>query len=118
MKILIVDDIQEIVINIEKIIKDNLPVANIKHAFNAEDAMLRYDEFNPDFVLLDLGLGKRSGLDVLKHIKKIKSKTKVIIVTNYSEAFYFRKCSELGADYFIDKSNEFNELPKILNWIA
>ncbi len=116
MKILIVDDIQEIAINIDKIIRYNLPDANIEHAFTVDGAMFKYDEFSPDFVLLDLGLGKRSGLDVLKHIRKNKSKTKVVIVTNYNEAYYFRKCSELGADYFIDKSNEFNELHKILNW--
>ncbi len=118
MKILIVDDIEEIVINIDKIIRYNLPDASIEHAFTAEDAMLKYDEFKPDFVLLDLSLGKRSGLDVLKYIKKEKSNTKVIIVTNCNEAYYFRKCSEMGADYFIDKSKEFNELPKILNWIV
>jgi DNA-binding NarL/FixJ family response regulator len=37
----------------------------------------------------------------------------VIILTNYSYPKYWKKCMDLGADFFFDKSAEFEKVTEV-----
>ncbi|HOQ10834.1 MAG TPA: response regulator transcription factor [Spirochaetota bacterium] len=65
---------------------------------------------NPDFVVLDIKLNKRSGIDILKNLKRRCPCVPVAMLTNYYDNYYIEKCREFGADYFFDKSHDFDEL--------
>lgn len=65
----------------------------------------------PDVILLDINLPGINEIDVLKYIKKNHLLTKVLIVTNYSEDEYRDACLKIGAEYFIGKSTEFENIP-------
>ncbi len=67
-------------------------------------------ESKPDSVILDLKLYGGSGIDVLQKIKEEQPDTKVIVLTNYPEPQYMKKCMDLGADYFFDKSEDFDKI--------
>ncbi len=75
---------------------------------NAHDAMKIISEADVDLAIVDVRLKEGLGTDILKSIKTTNSKTKVIIFTNHAE--FKKECLKLGADYFYDKSNEFDEL--------
>lgn len=114
-KILIVEDKIPTLQFIENIVRGSRPEIIIELATTLDDALTKYKEFNPDFVLLDIRMAKRSGFELLKFIRKEPSKTKVIMVTNYNSEFYKNKSFKLGADYFVDKSKEFDKIPEIIN---
>ena len=61
-----------------------------------------------DTVVLDLKLSAGSGLPVLEHIKAVYPLMTVIVLTNHGQAEYQSKCLALGADYFFDKSRDFD----------
>ena len=69
----------------------------------------------PDVVVLDIKLRNSSGIDVLRHIKSRLPGIKVIMLTNYASGEYRRRCFEAGAEYFLDKTNEFQKLEGILD---
>ena len=71
-------------------------------------------ELNPDVVILDIKMPVGSGIDVLRDIKDSNPLIKVVILTNYPYEQYRRKCMDLGAEYFFDKSSEFERIPEIL----
>jgi DNA-binding NarL/FixJ family response regulator len=73
------------------------------------------ESYNPDLVVLDIKLNKRSGVDILKDIKKVSPGTIVAMLTNYYDQYYFNRCRELGADYFFDKSMDFEKLADLIN---
>jgi len=52
----------------------------------------------------------KDGIETLNTIKEEKLVPVVIMLTNYPYPEYFERCRELGADYFFDKSKEFNKL--------
>lgn len=62
-----------------------------------------------DFILLDLGLPKKSGLDVLKHIRH-QHQTPVLIATAQDDIQSRIQGLDLGADDYIVKPFDFNEL--------
>ena len=42
------------------------------------------------------------------------AKPKIIVFTNYPRQEYLRNSKQLGADYFLDKSTQFADLPRVL----
>ena len=75
---------------------------SVLEAGNAEECMSQYTEHRPDVVLLDIGLPKISGLEVLKEIRELDPAARVVMLTAWSEESTLRKALELGAlDYVI-----------------
>ncbi len=56
-----------------------------------------------------------NGIDILKQIKREKPFIVAIMLTNYTESEYKTICMKEGADYFLDKSIEFNKVLDICN---
>lgn len=74
-----------------------------------EDAIKEISYMKPDISLIDIGLKSGSGIGVLKSVKENSPDTVCIMLTNYTDDEYRQKCDELGADYFFDKTIEFEE---------
>jgi DNA-binding NarL/FixJ family response regulator len=54
---------------------------------------------------------------VLRQVKKMVHAPKVIMLTNFAYVQYRKKCEEAGADFFLDKSSEFDKLPQALQQV-
>jgi DNA-binding NarL/FixJ family response regulator len=67
----------------------------------------------PEVVILDIRLPDGSGIDVLQNIKRGEPAPIVIILTNYPFPGYRQKCLQAGADFFLDKSTEFDQIPQL-----
>lgn len=117
LKILIVEDSLLIVKRLWSLLSDMDGVATIVHAKDGNEAILLAIELNPDVIILDIKIPGKSGVEVLPELKT-KSYAKVIMLTNYSDTYYKNLCMKLGAEYFLDKSNEFEKINEILMNIA
>ncbi len=62
----------------------------------------------PDVAIVDLKIFGGSGLDVIKSVKEEDPSITTIVLTNYPYQQYRDKSREYGADYFFDKSSEFD----------
>jgi DNA-binding NarL/FixJ family response regulator len=68
-------------------------------------------ELKPDVVMLDIQMPCGNGLDVLKNIKHdAKGHPVVIVFTNFPYPQYRKRALEYGAEYFFDKTTEFEKL--------
>jgi two-component system response regulator DevR len=79
-----------------------------------DEAIKAIAKEKPDVVLIDLKIFGGSGMDVLKNVKEGSPSTVTIVLTNYPYQQYREKCSELGADYFFDKSTEFEKAFEVI----
>lgn len=68
----------------------------------------------PEAVVLDIQLRDGSGIQALKHIKEEYPDVRVIMLTNHSNSFYRSTCLDAGADFFFDKSTEFEKVNDVL----
>jgi two-component system, OmpR family, response regulator RegX3 len=78
-------------------------------AFDGAEALTRFDEHQPDLVLLDLMLPKLSGIDVCRAIR-LTSRTPVIMVTAKSSEIDTVVGLEVGADDYIAKPYRLREV--------
>lgn len=78
----------------------------VKVAENGEDASALLKEFEPNLVLLDLMLPKKSGFDVLKEIKGTEALKGmvVLLLTNVTQDDSIKEGFKLGADGYLVKS--------------
>lgn len=77
---------------------------------NGETALIAIAETQYDCIILDLGLPKISGLDVLKHMRKSNNVTPVMILTAQDDISDRVKGLDAGADDYLVKPFEFAEL--------
>jgi DNA-binding NarL/FixJ family response regulator len=113
--ILIVDDSLLIVKRLIDILKGLDNIDSIKHAGTYAEANALFGQCQPDIVFLDINLPDKSGIELLSKIKKDNYEIKVVMFTNHSDDYYKTLCSKLGANYFIDKSTDFEFIPELIS---
>jgi DNA-binding NarL/FixJ family response regulator len=113
LKLFIVDDSIPIVERLTNILSgiENLKIVGL--ANNATKAVEYIMKSNPDVLILDIHMPDGNGIEILKQIKKEKPSIIVVMLTNYSESDYKKICKKEGADYFLDKSIEFEKIVEI-----
>jgi DNA-binding NarL/FixJ family response regulator len=115
---LIVDDSQLIAERLIELLKRSENIQRTVLGSNYEEGKRLLEENAVDVILLDINLPDKSGIELLKHIKKIQYPVKVIMVTNESNPMYKQICMKLGAYAYFDKSNEFENLLEILETLG
>ena len=118
IKVLVVDDNQEMVSEIKKYFSDHANINVSLEANDGEMALKLIKEYQSDYdiVVLDLVMPKKDGLDVLEEMKRLNINKKVIVISSYHSDEMIRKVSNYGIDYFIVKPFEMINLEKkILN---
>jgi DNA-binding NarL/FixJ family response regulator len=96
-------------------------IQGVRLVGEAADAMKGAEliaKLHPDVVILDIRMPNRSGIGLLESIKDNPNLPVLIILTNYPYAAYRKRCMELGASYFFDKSTEFIELERVVRELA
>jgi DNA-binding NarL/FixJ family response regulator len=113
--LLIVDDAPLIISRLTTLLEGLPCLATIDSASTVAEALEKLSRPPlPDFVLLDINLPDRSGIDLLRHLHTHHPAIVVIMQSNQSGIFYRNLCLQLGASYYIDKSTEFQFIPTIL----
>ena len=91
---------------------------NVSIANDGEEALDIYYKSNFDIIICDLGLPKKSGLDVAKEIKenpKEGKQPKFILITGWGSDFHPENLEEFGIDVFLQKPIRFDTLTEFLN---
>lgn len=114
MKVFLVDDARIIRQRLAKILATVKGVQIIGEAVDADDAIQAIRCLRPDVVILDLQLARGTGFDVLEAVKHDPSAPIVILLTNFPYPSFRQKCLAAGADFFFDKSTEFQKIPNVL----
>jgi len=118
MKIVIADDSSLWRDRIRNLIQNLGNENTIMEAGTGTEAMQIISEKKPDLAILDIRMPEMNGIEVLKRIKELKLKVKVCMLTNYPYPQYKKKCLEAGADYFLSKTEDFEDIMIAINDIS
>ena len=110
-KILVVDDDRDIRIAVEMALKELGP--EVTSVGDGNQAVRQIEESEPDLVVLDMMLPKRSGFLVLERVKRDREpgqKPFVIMVTGHLGNRHKIYAERLGVDKYITKPFRMNKL--------
>ena len=65
-------------------------------------------------MILDIQMPDGDGLTVLEAAKRLNPAPAVLMLTNYVDDYHRLRCAAAGADFFLDKSKQFEEIPNVL----
>ncbi|MCQ5455352.1 response regulator [Bacillus paralicheniformis] len=104
-RVLIVDDAKFMRDKIREILEtEDLQVAG--EAGNGEEAILLYQELQPDLVIMDITMPVKNGIEALKDMIQLNPKVKVIMCTAMRQKRIVVEAIEAGAKDFIVKPFE------------
>lgn len=114
MKILIIDDSALIRERLKMLITDECSEVIIETETSASKALESVHATNPDVVILDIKMRDGSGVGVLTQIKNLNEPPTVIMFTQHPYPQFKSRCMFYGADYFLDKSTDMDQIPTII----
>ncbi len=82
----------------------------VARAEDGSQAIEKTGALAPDVLILDLHMPEVNGLEVLKTIKSFADPPLVIVLTAFASARVRRECETLGAEFFLDKTSDFDQV--------
>lgn len=114
-KILVVDDSALIVERLINILSDLPCVESYFTAFDFDKAVVILSQQDVNIAILDINLPGRNGIELLTYIKEKCPRVQNIMLTNQSDSYYRKLCNRIGADHFLDKTNDFERVPELIS---
>jgi len=93
-------------------------VAAVRQAEDVPSGLRLLETVTPDVLILDIELPGRTGLDLLKTVRKRDAAVVIIMLTNHDQPRLRQRCAELGANYFFNKLNEFGRVAEVCRELA
>ncbi|MGB9679179.1 MAG: response regulator [Thermoanaerobacteraceae bacterium] len=117
INILLADDHTLIRKGLIQLIEMEKDMIVISQAANGEEAYELVSKLNPDIVLMDINMPILNGIKAAKKIKESNAKSKILFLTIYNDKEYLMEAIKIGAEGYILKDAEYDELIKAIRVI-
>lgn len=118
LRVLIVDDHEVLRDGVKRVLDRRPGELTFGEAGTADEALRLAREREWDVVVLDLSLGGRSGLEVLKELRQLRPRLPVLILSMHSEEQFARRAFKAGASGYITKDSPRAELAEAVRKVA
>lgn len=108
-KVIIVDD-HPVIRFAVKMLLERTDMCVVAETDNGVDAVQKTRDLAPDLVLLDIGLPKIDGFQVLERLRSLALPLKILVLTSQASLHFAQRCQQAGADGFVTKTDNLNEL--------
>jgi len=112
LKVLVIDDEPEIGRLFSKILSEE--GCEVFIARNGNDGICKIKKRNPDLVILDLKLPQKSGIEVLREIRKFNKELRVVILTAYETVETAVEAMKLGAHDYLSKPMKIQRIKNLI----
>jgi PAS domain S-box-containing protein len=112
-RILVVDDNRDAAESLAALLE--MDGHEVKAVYTAEAGLEEVDLRNPDLVLLDIGLPRISGYEVVQRIKAAHPQMSVVALSGYGSTEDKQRAAAAGFDAHLVKPVDFDVLRKLMN---
>jgi DNA-binding NarL/FixJ family response regulator len=118
IKILIADDHPIVRKGLREIIEETPGMKVVDEASNGQEVLEKVFQKYINVVLLDISMPGRSGLDILRDIKRLKPKIVVLVLSMHPEEQYAVQALKEGASGYLTKKSAADELLTALRKVS
>jgi NarL family two-component system response regulator YdfI len=112
--VIIADDHRIVRDGLRMILSHDPEIEIVAEVDDGEHLLALLEEVEADVVLLDIRMPGLSGLETLESLRERQHSIRVVILTMYDDPVYVRRAVELGADGYLLKSVDREELKRAL----
>ncbi len=113
MNIVIVDDDLLVSTSLKTIIEANENFHVVATAGSGEEALSLYETHQPDILLMDIRMGKMSGLEAAEKILASFPQAKILFLTTFVDDAYIFKALKIGAKGYLLKQHYQSIIPAL-----
>jgi len=117
IKILIADDHSIVRQGLKQIVAEEGDIIVSAEAANSDELFDSISQKECDLIILDINMPGRSGIEILKDLKKLKPELPVLILSMYGEEQYGVRSIKAGASGYLKKVSAPEELVKAIRKI-
>jgi len=117
IKVMLVDDHKMLREGIKQLLEFDNEITVVNQASTGAECIKAISETKPDIVLLDINLPDKSGIRVLREIKKKSKKIKVMMLTVHNETEYLMDAMDNGANGYVLKDSGMDELIRAIKTV-
>lgn len=117
-RVLVIDDHPLVLDGIASVLASDPGIELVGTASGFDDAVALAGTRVPDVVLLDVGLGDRSGLDLIGPITAAAPTTKVIMLTVADDAYSVQEALRRGARGYVLKGSSREDIRQAVHRVA
>ena len=111
VRILVVDDFEPWRHFVSSLLLQKKPELQVVgEASDGLEAVQKAVELNPDLILLDIGLSTLNGIEAARQIRKLVPDSKIIFLSQESDADVLQESLSLGAQGYVLKAKAGSEL--------
>jgi two-component system, NarL family, invasion response regulator UvrY len=118
MRVLVVDDHEFTREGVIRILTDNFSISKIVRAGTYEAAMEQLENAKFDFIILDINLPGKSGLEVLASVRSSQPSLPVLVLSMVPVSQYARRVLQAGATGYMTKSEPAEEFLKAVRAVS
>ncbi|HEX3045021.1 MAG TPA: response regulator transcription factor [Bacillota bacterium] len=110
IRILIADDHHLVRAGLKALLQQDKEIDVIGEAADGPETLRLTCLLNPDIVILDIGMPKLNGIEILRQMTESKLNCKVIILTMFSDTSFIKRSFQYGAKGYLLKNSVSEEL--------
>jgi DNA-binding NtrC family response regulator len=118
MNVLLVDNYNKVSRLLELQLLCRSDINSVKIAESLEIASEALSAHHTDIVIVDIQNIDGSGFNFLQSVKQTLPEVTTIMLTNHADDYHRLYAIKAGADFFVDKSKAFHELPRVIQEIV
>ena len=120
MKIFVVEDSAAVRERLVEMVGDLNDVEVVGEAESFGKAVAGILDTKPDVAIVDIRLADDlgTGIDVLHQVRKVLPSIRAIVMSNFATPQFAKASADAGAEYFLDKSQDFERIPEILRYMG
>lgn len=108
--VIIMDEHPIVRMSIEVLLGKNSNIQVVLKTDDSRTAIEYLRTYPVDLVILDIELPGTDGFTLLKRIKSIQEHTRILFLSSKSEAFYAGRAIRAGANGFVSKRKDLNDI--------
>lgn len=118
LRVLLADDHAVVRKGIREFLEEDAEIVVVAEVSNGVDAVRLVVEQRPTVAVLDIQMPGMSGIEATRQIKTLHPETRVLILTAYEEDPYVFALLRAGADGYVLKNSDADELVRAVKAVA
>jgi DNA-binding NarL/FixJ family response regulator len=118
IRVMVVDDHDIVRYGICSVLKSSADIEVVGEASNGLEAVGKFNELQPDVILLDISMPEMNGIETTRNIIKTHPNARVLILTMHLNEEYLNQVLSAGASGYILKNTEIGEMLNGIRTVA